>query len=190
MASDSNPMANMMMDDVEKPFDYKYYFHLFKKNLAIVGTLFIVAVTIATIYAAKLPDEYRSKAQLLIERPQTAWQASEFNEVVRSDIATRSLSEEYYNTQEKIMLGPSVLRKVIDELRLGQYFETDNRDSLVGRTRGLLSVGRVRSSRIFEIVAITDDPEFSAKLANAVARNYIQKISRIISIITKKSYCG
>ncbi|MDD5218779.1 MAG: hypothetical protein PHS88_11880, partial [Candidatus Omnitrophica bacterium] len=175
MASPLDNPANILIDEIEKPIDYKYYYHLFKKNVSIVITFVIIAITVSSIYAAKLPDEYRAMTQLIIEKPRAAWETVGAAESAKVDQAATSWDEDYYNTQQQIVLGSTVLRWVIKQLNLRQYFEIQNEDAIMARLRGMLQVSRVAKSRIFNIVASADDPQFVANLANAVADSYIRK---------------
>ena len=62
------------VEEVEKPIDFKYYFYLFTKNFYVLLTFFAIVLTLAVIYVSKLPDQYSSVAQIIIEKPKNAWQ--------------------------------------------------------------------------------------------------------------------
>ncbi|HTL46904.1 MAG TPA: polysaccharide biosynthesis tyrosine autokinase [Verrucomicrobiae bacterium] len=158
-------------DDLEKPFDYKYYFYLFKKYFYIVITFFLITVTLTTIYVAKIPDKYLAAAQIIIERPPNP----AMDESVDKDMSAESWSEDYYKTQLEILTGPTVLRQVINDLKLTHYFENDDEDAIVAKIRGMLTVSRIKQSRLFNIQVITAEARLSANVANAVARAYIRK---------------
>src|SRR3989338_8702537 len=103
-------------ENADKAIDYKYYFFLIKKNLFVILTFTIVAVTLGSIYAAKIPDLYQSSVQLMIERPKIKW-AVEYQ-----GPEVGSYEAEYYNTQMKKMVNDGVLRQVIKDLRLESYY--------------------------------------------------------------------
>lgn len=159
-------------EEAEKPFDYKYYFYLIKKNFYILLTFFIITITLAFIYVAKIPDTYLSAAQVIIERPPNP---AYDDKTSGSDLTASSWSEDYYKTQLEIMTGPTVLRQVIQDLKLAEYFETTNEDRLMQRIRGMIAVNRVRQSRLFNVETRGNDPQMVARIANAVARAYIRK---------------
>jgi len=163
--------AAPLFEEVEKPIDYKYYLFLFRKYLYVIITFFVIAVTLATIYAAKLPNQYRAASQLIIERPNVPWLGTGKG----SDIEATTWTNEYYQTQMQIMRSPTVLRMVMEDLRLKDYFETDNEDAIVGRLRGMVFVNRIKGSRLFQVGATSSDPEFAADLSNGLARSYIRK---------------
>ena len=154
----------------EKPVDFKYYFFLFKKNFNLIATLMLMGITLMSIRVSRIPDQYQTFAQLLFERntpntgqnPQQAFTPEYF-------------MDDYFQTQKEIMLGPTVLRQVVDELKLLDYFRVQDVDVAVARVRGYLGISQIRGSRIFNIIATSPDPQFSTTLANSVARAYIRK---------------
>ena len=160
-----------LAEETEKPFDVKYYFFLFKKNFYIILTFFVIAMTIGGIYVAKIPDEYSTVAQLMIERPLLSWKEGEPAEDSRS----ASLSLDYYSTQVEIMHGLVVLRQVAKELKLTDYYGIENEEMAALRIQGMIKVERLGDSRLFNIKVTTEEPQLAANIANAVARTYVRK---------------
>lgn len=156
----------------EKAIDFKFYLFLFKKYFYIVFTFFVIVVTLASIYVSRVPDKYEAVAQLIIEKPQFSWSSSDAESVTPG---LEGWSEDYYNTQIEIMLSPGVLREVITQLKLAEYYNVPDPDVLIEKITRMITVSRVRRSRLFNVVVLTEDPRLSARLANAVARAYIRK---------------
>ena len=165
-----NKLAGAYIEEIDKPIDFKYYFFLFAKNFYVIFTFFIIVLTLASIYAAKMPDQYQAAAQIIVENPLTGYPQQK-----EGEFTTFGWTEDYYNTQIEIMRGLSVVRQVIPELKLNDYFDTDSEDLILGRVRGMLTVQRVRGSRLFNIQIRAEDPQFATDLANAMARAYIRK---------------
>ena len=153
----------------ERPVDYKYYLFLLKRNLNLLATFAVMGVTLASIYVSRIPDQYRSSAQILLERPLGTGAAPALP--MFPDI----WQEDYYGTQKEIMFGSTVLRMVADEMKLVDYFHVKEIDETVPRVKDHLKIERIKESRLFNIVATSPDPLFSMTLANAVARAYIRK---------------
>lgn len=149
--------------------DYKYYLSLAKKNLNLILTFLIMGVTLASIYVSRLPDQYRASAQILLERPRGTQQAPQL--VMGPDI----MQEDYYTTQQQIMVGPTVLRQVVDEMKLVEFFRVAAMDEAVSRLKAHIRVDRVRGSRLFNLMATSSDPQFAMNLANTASRAYIRK---------------
>ena len=164
----SSPLDPAYYETADKPTDYKYYLHLFKNNLNFIVTFLIIGVSLNTIQVSRLANQYTASAQILLERTRSQQGGS-------GPMAPDIWAEDYYNTQKEIMLGTTVLSQVVDELKLVDYFHASDVESAVGRTKGYLRVNRVRDSRLFNMVAVSPDPQFSMNLANAVARAYIRK---------------
>lgn len=156
-------------EGLEKPFDYKYYFFLFVKSFYIILTFFIITVTLSAIYVAKLPNVYIASAQLIIERPPNPAGERE------TDLTAESWSDDYYKTQLEIMTGSTVLRHVVSDLKLLDYFETNDEDGVVARIRNMIAVRRIKQSRLFDIQVTGSDARLVANIANAVSRAYIKK---------------
>ena len=157
-------------EEAEKPVDYKYYVFLFKKNLYIIITFVIVSLTLGGLYVSKLPESYKTKTQILIERPKVA---RESNQLVSLDEA-QAFSAEYYKTQKRLMKHDTVLKQVVQDLKLETYFGRDLEGS-ANRLKRMVRVRQVGKSRLFDIWVQGKDPKVLAKIANAVARAFIKK---------------
>ena len=158
-------------DEPEKPFDYKYYLYLFKKYFYVVLTFFLITITLSTIYVAKIPDRYVAAAQIIIERPPNPAR----EEMEGADLSAESWSEDYYKTQLEILTGPTVLRQVVGDLKLTNYYDAEDEDAIVHKVKQMLTVARIKQSRLFNIQVAASDPRMAANIANAVARAYIRK---------------
>ncbi len=158
-------------EDVDKPFDYKYYLFLLKKNFYIILTFLVITITLTAIYVAKIPDQYVAAAQVIIERPTNLT----MDESTTTDMPAQSWSDDYYKTQLEIMTGPTVLRQVVSDLKLTNYFESEDEEHIADRVRSMLTVTQIKQSRLFNIQVASNDPKLAASIANAVARSYIRK---------------
>lgn len=164
--------GNVYGEDLDKPIDFKYYLFLLKKHLFILLTFFIITVTLATLFVSKSPDTYTATAQIVVERPtiekrsdqDTAAQASAWN-----------FSDVYYDTQVQIMLGQAVMLDTVEALNLTSYFNMDDEIAVAQKIRGMLKVARVAETRLFNLSATNQDPNFAADLVNAVTKAYIKK---------------
>ncbi|MBI3317036.1 MAG: polysaccharide biosynthesis tyrosine autokinase [Candidatus Omnitrophica bacterium] len=164
-------IAQDYVEEVEKPIDFKYYFYLLAKNFYVILTFFIITVTLATIYVSRMPDQYHSMAQLIIERPKTTYAPDK----KETGPMIEGWSEDYYNTQKEIMTSPTVLRQVVEELKLNEYFGNENEEDLIAKVANRMNVERIRNSRIFNINVRAPDAQLAANLANSISRAYIRK---------------
>lgn len=163
------PNINYAGEESEKPIDFKYYFFLFKKNAYVIVTFFIIVVTIASIYVSKIPDQYQTAVQLMIERPKMKQTDTDMGA-----FETESFASEYYNTQMKLMNSEAVIRPVVEDLKLGNYFESSD-EQAVARLQKMIKIQRVADSRLFNITVTAPEGRLAANIANAMARAYIRK---------------
>lgn len=162
--------AEYFSEDQEKPIDFKYYFYLFLKNFTTIITFFIIAVTMGAIYASKIPDSYFSSAQIIFERPATG------NEAASGMIASSvPLDDMYFATEIEIMRSKSVMSRVVNDLKLVDYFGVPTEEDAIWRVLQMLRIERTSDmSRILNIGVVALDPQIATNIANAVARGYIR----------------
>lgn len=155
-------------EDQEKPIDFKYYAYLALKNITTILTFTIIAVTMGAIYAAKIPDRYEAAAQVIFEKPVTP-------EVMRLGESGTILDEAYFTTEIEIMRSKNVMARVLQDLKLMDYFGFENEEETMSRVQEMLTVARSsKTSRIFNITVKCADPQLAANISNAVARGYIR----------------
>ena len=160
-------------EEAEKPINLKYYLFLFQKSFYVTITFFVIVVTFAAIYASKISDRYTAGTQIMVERPQMAWNpgASGGGEGGEGE----SFTADYYATQTEIMHSTAVMKQVGQELKLGEYLGIEDEDLIAGRVEKMVSIKRVPNTRLFNIIVNADSPQMAASVANAVARAYIRK---------------
>lgn len=170
MSSPIPPSASSQYDTAEKTTDYIYYLFLLKKNLNFVLTFLMIGVSLSAIHVSRLPNQYTAAAQILLEKTRGAGGNSP-----SSQLSPDIWADDYYATQKEIMVGSTVLRQVIDELKLVDYFHAPDVESALLKAKSYLSIVRIRDSRLFNVVAKSPNGQFSMNLSNAVARAYIRK---------------
>lgn len=168
----SNPAQDYLGYEEEKPLDYKRYIFLFRKNFYVIFTLMIITATLASIYAYKIPDLYKTSAQLLVERSDTA-----FDDINRPNSGgfAGDFSMEYYKTQQALMTSRGLLTEVAKTLQLKNFFEVKTDEQAGARLTSMVSANQVPRSRIFYISAKSTDPRLAANVANETAKAYIRK---------------
>ena len=168
--TDSN--AGYYIEDSDKPIDFKHYLFLFKKNFTHVLTFFIIALTFGIIYANKIPDNFETSAQVILERPRVA---KEESSVAMEGPQAESLTDDYYNTEIEIMKSNGVMMQVVESLKLVDYFGVETEEDAAEQIREMLKIERSGTSRIFNLTLSGHDPQLITNLANALARAYIRK---------------
>ncbi len=168
------PTADFLAYEDEKPIDYKRYLFLIRKNFYIVFTFLIITVTLAAIYAYKIPDLYQAATQLIVERTESAFSENE-RPGGGPGWGGTDFSMEFYKTQQQIMVGRSILTEVSKALQLQNYFEVKSDEAAAARLAQMASVTQVPRSRIFYITVKAAEPRLAANIANEIAKSYIRK---------------
>jgi polysaccharide biosynthesis transport protein len=166
-----------------------------------IGSTLTVAV-LTFVVVTLLPPRFRSEARVLIEGHQNVFLRPEAEKV---DHASDVVDEEAVTSQVQLALSRDLARQVISNLRLGDRPEFDpnlrNESPLVSTLRraGLvkdplgvtsdervlenyydhLSVYQVDKSRVIAVEFRSGDPDLGARVANAVAEAYLQRLRAV-----------
>lgn len=87
-----------------------------------------------------------------------------------------SASLQDINTEIRVIKSRKLISRLVDQLNLSQdpEFKSATLDQVIERVRGRISVENFEYSFVFNIRAITQDPEKSVKIANTLAQIYIE----------------
>jgi polysaccharide biosynthesis transport protein len=166
-----------------------------------IGATLTVAV-LTFVVVNLLPPRFRSEARVLIEGHQNVFLRPEAEKV---DHASDVVDEEAVTSQVQLALSRDLARQVISKLRLGDQPEFDpnlrNESPIVSTLRraGLvkdplgvtseervlenyydhLSVYQVDKSRVIAVEFRSGDPDLAARVANAVAEAYLQRLRAV-----------
>lgn len=182
----------------EARMDLRAYARVVRKRLATILTGFSMIVVISAIATLKQKPTYRAQAVLEIqkENPDIA--------TIQELYQLETLSDDYLRTQYDILASDSLARRVINELHLDALSEfnapplwawSQKQEGSASQTfaGGPAPVGRKTYERVLErfrqrltidpisrtrLVAVkfdSHDPELAARVANAVAGNYVEQ---------------
>ena len=174
--------------------DLRAYWRIFQKRRWTILSILLVTFAAVLIVTIKEKPVYRANALLEIEKenPNIA--------TVQELFQMEAVSDNYLETQYKVLQSDTLARRVIEELRLSQVKEFNppkgewfwQNAHAAGLTEGLavdpeteqailvrfndrLSVEPVRRSRLVQVSFESQDPQVAAKAVNALASNYIQE---------------
>ncbi|WP_449245538.1 GumC family protein [Desulfobacca acetoxidans] len=162
------------------------YLRIIIRRRWVVLSVFLVLVATTALYSFTATPIYQATVQLLIERQQPQI----FD--TRDAAAAQMKSEEFYQTQYKLLESLALAKKVADKLHLAQHpqfakiFEnlppeadkTQQRQAeehLVNAVQSQIEVKPIRNSSLVDVSFSSPDKELAARVVNTLAQAYIEK---------------
>lgn len=182
-------------DEDDDVIDLREYWHVLVRRKGTIFTVIAVALVVALLATFLATPIYRSSLLLQIERE--SGKVLEYESITPEEAAT---AKDFYQTQYELLRSRTLARRVIDQLGLqaSSTFSTDKEQSGLGAAltslkqavTGVtpeaaaepdieelflenLSIAPVKNSRLVEIHYDSPSPEEAARIANAVAENFI-----------------
>jgi polysaccharide biosynthesis transport protein len=180
--------------DAEEGPDLRAYWGIIKKRRWTILSILAITFTVVLIVTVREKPIYRAEALLEIERENPNIPT------VQELFQLEDVSDNYLETQYKILQSDTLARRVIDQLHLSQVKEfnppnggwfwgnthaaaqtdasnvdPETEQAMLARFNDRLSVDPVRRSRLVQVSFESQDPEIAAKAVNALASNYIQE---------------
>jgi exopolysaccharide transport family protein len=189
----SSPVPFQAEPSVERPHLFDYLRVLYKRRW-VATTAFVVTVAAMIVYTFTVTPIFEARTRLLIESDDP--NVVSFTEVIDEQGA----KADYYQTQYNILQSRILARKTLDRLQLweSEHFgktlrtgawgaarepgagqaasgETVQQSRVIDRFLDNLTVSPIRNSRLVDVRYRSSDPELAARIANAIARSYIEQ---------------
>ena len=180
--------------EVEEGPDIRAYWRIIQKRRWTILSILLVTFASALIVTIKEKPIYRANTLLEIEKENPNIPT------VQELFQLEDVSDNYLETQYKVLQSDTLARRVIEELHLGQVkefnppkgewfwqnthaaaredglvVEPETEQAILVRFNDRLSVEPVRRSRLVQVSFESQDPNVAAKALNALASNYIQQ---------------
>jgi len=180
--------------EVEEGPDIRAYWRIIQKRRWTILSILLVTFASALIVTIKEKPIYRANTLLEIEKENPNIPT------VQELFQLEDVSDNYLETQYKVLQSDTLARRVIEELHLGQVNEfnppkgrwfwenthaaaredglvvdPETEQAILVRFNDRLSVEPVRRSRLVQVSFESEDPNVAAKALNALASNYIQQ---------------
>ncbi|MCA9563225.1 MAG: hypothetical protein KC561_07040, partial [Myxococcales bacterium] len=173
---------------------FREYFQVIQKRLWTIVLVTVMALGLGALYLVNQEPVYEAAAEIQIrtETPQVL--GRDMEPVIDPVAGARYWStEEYYQTQYRIIESRSVAQEVVRALQLDMNLDFLGIDpeatpeeraraladaDPVERLRGMMRVAPVSDSQSVRIVVRHTNPEFAAQVADTVARVYIARNER------------
>ncbi len=178
------------------------YLSILLKRKMLIFIVFVVVLGGVTVWTYMQTKIYRATATVIVDRraPQVLGKA--VGEVVELSAGSYWSNKEYMKTQEAVISSKRLASKVAEKHLLAQnprFWTRTNvtkgdeakpgshtLDEAAGRIRGMINASTVRDSNILEISVEHPKPAMAAKLANAVAAEFLNEgLDRKASYTTK-----
>ncbi|MDI6813417.1 MAG: polysaccharide biosynthesis tyrosine autokinase [Deltaproteobacteria bacterium] len=157
---------------------------LFRRRWAVLGVLAVLVATTA-LYSFTAAPIYQATVQILIERTQPQILDT------KDPVAAQVKSEEFYQTQYKLLESRALAKKVADKLKLHQHplyadiFQDvpagdrtrmqQAEERLVDAIRKNLEVSPIRNSSLVDVSFAGPDPQLATRVVNTLAQAYIEQ---------------
>ena len=182
----------------EAKMDLRAYARVIRKRLFTILTVFFIVVVVAVIATLKQKPTYRAQAVLEIqkENPDIA--------TIQELYQLETLSDDYLRTQYDILASDSLARRVVNQLHLyalsefnspawwswnrkpkgstNQTFaagpmpvDRETYEHVLDRFREHLTIDPITRTRLVAVKFDSHDPELAARVANAVAADYVEQ---------------
>ena len=186
-----SPEPYQMEEEVEGP-DLRAHWRTIQKRRWTVFSILLVALTIALLVTWKEKAVYHADALLEIQKENASIPT------VQELFQLENVSDNYLETQYKVLQSETLARRVIDQLHLERDSEfnpprdgwiqakahaaspdspidPDVEQTVLREFKARLSIDPVRRSRLVQISFESQDPKVAAQVVNALADNYIQE---------------
>lgn len=152
-----------------------YWIVIWRRRGTVIAVMVALA-TMAAIVSFRTRPVYKAEARVEVsaESPQTESLQSYYERLPSND--------NYLRTQIQVLQTDNLAWRTIEQLNLGnsdvfggsaQSNPQRRRMELINRFKGQLSVELVPGSRVIRVGFESVDPEFAARVANALVNNYI-----------------
>lgn len=162
-----------------------YFGILLKRRWAFLSVFCIIFVTFA-LYSFTATPIYQSSVQILMER-----NAPKLLDQRDSQPGYSYSSDEFYQTQYKLLESPALVKKVVEKLNLQKYpqyawafgnlpanadaaMKQKAEEALIEAVQVRVKVTPVRQSSLVNIGFSDPDPKFATLMANTLAQCYIE----------------
>jgi capsular exopolysaccharide synthesis family protein len=151
------------------------YLPVILRRRKLILTFFTVVVTLAGIATLIMKPVYEAKSTIQIEK--SGPRVTSIQEVAPQGTPEgySGSRDYYYETQYKLLLSPTLLKRVIDVL--GLYSDSASRRKIldpVKELRKFVKIKPVRNSQLVEISVQDTDPKLAAKLAAQLVDEYVK----------------
>ena len=155
------------MQETEETIDLQEILQIVKKRLILIIALAVIAMALAGTYTYYLvTPTYQTTTQMIISN------LEDDNSITHSDI---QVSLQLINTFNVILLSPTILDQVIEELSL---------QTSASGLSGSMTASNADNSQVIALTVQHEDPELAQSIANTTADVFKDEITDIMNVDT------
>jgi len=147
----------------------RHYWHVILERRWLVITGFISVFLLCLVYLYKAPRIYSALTRLQIDRE------AESAFTLREGIAFGAMDQDYLQTQYKNLMSRTLIEAVFSKLRLKEDPRYAQEVDPIRVLSDDITVAPLRLSRLVDVRVEHGDPERAAKIANALATEFIDR---------------
>lgn len=162
-------------EDRSEVFDLVFLWKLIQSKRWFIITITAVTFISAFIYSFNLPTIYTAYGKVLIERiDQSAFQNPE---ILKPET---EWGTSYYLTRAELIKSRQILQLAAETLNLKDYYKTIYKKIQTNEQAAAILTSKVetkilRGTQIIELSVDDTNPEWAAKIANAIAENFLKE---------------
>src|SRR5215472_14018556 len=156
--------------------DLRRTWHALVEKAWIITLCLVVFLALGAAYLRGLPVLYSSTATIAVEQDQQRFLKAENDNYQPDDLQ----SLDFLQTIAQSLKARPLLERVADTNNLAQdktflawTNELPSRDQIAQVLEGMVSVKLRRGTRLIDVTVVDKRPEFTAKIANSVVRQYL-----------------
>jgi capsular exopolysaccharide synthesis family protein len=153
--------------------DLRRYVEAIRKRALWIVALAVVAGAVAVVYTMRQPRLFRAEASLILNTA-TPKVLTDVQDVMPTGGGSFWGHQGFYRTEYKVMASRAVARLAAEKMGLEPPQSNPNAD-LANQVHGKWTVAPDRDSRVVRIRVVDTEPEYAARLANAVVEAYIEQ---------------
>lgn len=163
------------------------YWRLLRQYYWVLLLTSIVGLGVAYFWTERQPKMYRAQSKIVFHKRQGDVLGRNIEEVKMVDPGGHWAFERFWNTQEQIFKSRWFLERVVESKGLlnvpgfldppssgEKRTQAERIDAAIGRLQSATNVHLKRESRVGIISARTEDPKLAKKMANGMAKSYVE----------------
>ena len=134
------------------------------RRIIIVFT--IILIIFAAVYSCILQTpKYQSSTTLVLARVESSEDGSSTASVTQTDV---TMNQKLVSTYSEIIRSKNVLGQVIENLEIANLTQAELRKSV--------TVEAIEDTEVIRITVSTEEPEYSARIANEIGKVFSEKL--------------